>query len=389
MARRGRNEGTIFRKANGSWRAQVSIEGKRLSYTAWSRAECLDWLRRTQTQIDDGLTFQSRNLTLGEYLDDWMAAKELTLRARSIDQYAKLIALYLKPMLGKVKLKDLSLQSIERLYGRLRDKDVGLSNIRYAHRVLHAALEDAAKRGIIGRNSAHGATLPKRTQREMSILNEQQVGAFLVAASTSRFGALFHLALATGMRFSELRGLSWSDVDWIKGTVTVRRQIQEVSGKGSVAGAPKTRSGVRTILLGEACLNSLRQQRQRLDGEKERAGNGWQEQGLIFPSKVGTPFVPLVVRRDFANALQAANLLRIRFHDLRHTAASLMLSHGVSALVVSKILGHSNPSITLSIYAHSTTDMQGHAASVMDGIVMPVAISLPQLHPIAPNCTRG
>jgi integrase len=148
MARRGKNEGTIFRKDNGSWRAQVSIEGKRLSYTARSRAECLDWLRRTQTQIDDGLTFQNRNLTLGEYLDDWMAAKELTLRARSVDQYAKLIGLYLNPMLGKVKLKDLSLQSIERLYGRLRDRNVGLSNISYVHRVLHAALEDAAKRGL-------------------------------------------------------------------------------------------------------------------------------------------------------------------------------------------------------------------------------------------------
>ncbi len=214
------------------------------------------------------------------------------------------------PILGKVKLKDLSLQAVERFYGRLRDAGVGLSNIRYSHRVLHAALEAAAKRGITGRNAAHGATLPKRAQREMSILNEQQVGVFLVAASTSRYWALFHLAVATGMRFSELRGLSWSDVDWIKGTITVRRQIQEVSGKGSVAGAPKTHSGVRTILLGEACLNSLRQQRQQLDTEEASAGTGWQEQGLIFPSKVGTPFVPLVVRRDFANALQAANLPR-------------------------------------------------------------------------------
>ncbi len=300
MARRGKNEGTIFRKDNGRWRAQVSIEGKRLSYTAWSRAECLDWLRRTQTQIDEGLTFKNRNLTLAEYLDDWMAAKAFTLRARSLDQYAKLSTLYLKPILGKMKLKDLSLQSVERFYARLRDEGVGLSNIRYAHRVLHAALEAAAKRGITSRNAAHGASLPKRPQREMSILNEQQVGAFLVAASTSRYWALFHLALATGMRFSELRGLAWSDVDWIKGTITVRRQIQEVSGKGSVAGAPKTHSGVRTILLGEACLSALRQQRQRLDEEQVSARDVWQEQGLIFPSKVGTPFVPLVVRRDFA-----------------------------------------------------------------------------------------
>lgn len=388
MARRGNNEGSIFKKANGKWRTQVSVEGKRLSHSAGSREECLDWLRRTQTQIDQGLTFQSRNLIVGEYLDDWMAVKKNTLRARSVDQYTKLITLYIKPILGRLKIKDISLQTVERFYNCLREKGVGLSNIRYAHRVLHAALEAAVTRGIVGRNAAHGATLPKQAQRDMLILNEQQVGAFLVAVSNSRYRALFHLAIATGMRFSELRGLSWSDIDWIKGTIMVRRQIQEVSGKGSVAGAPKTHSGVRTILLGEACLNALREQRQRLDETAASAGNAWREQGLLFPSKVGTPFVPLIVRRDFADGLKAANLPRIRFHDLRHTAASLMLTHGVSPLVVSRILGHSNPSITLSIYAHSTTDMQGQAASVMDEIVTPIAVTIPQLHPIAPNCTR-
>ena len=112
------------------------------------------------------------------------------------------------PGLGRAKLKDLTLQGVERFYAGLRARGVGPTNIRYTHRVLHAALEAAARRGMVVRNAAHGATLPKRGQREMSILNEQQVGALLVAASNSRYCGLFHLALATGMRFSELRGLS-------------------------------------------------------------------------------------------------------------------------------------------------------------------------------------
>ncbi len=113
------------------------------------------------------------------------------------------------------------------------------------------------------------------------------------------------------------------------------------------------------------------------------AGETWHENGLSFLSKVGTAFIPVSVQVDFRNALHAANLPRIRFHDLRHSAATLMLSHGVPAVVVSKILCHSSPSITLGVYAHATLEMQGQAASGMDEIVAPVAVVIPQLQPSA------
>jgi integrase len=388
MAKRGNNEGSIFKKANSKWRAQVSVQGKRLSFTGESRAACADWLRRTQAQIDQGMTVATRKLVLADYLREWIAAKQNTLRPRTVIQYERLIALYIRPMLGRIVLKDLTLRTVEQFYCRLREQGVGPSNIRYAHRVLHAALEDAAVRAMIGRNAAHGAILPRRTQREMGILNEQQAGNFLVAASNSRYYALFHLAISTGMRFSELRGLYWTDVAWTQGTITVRRQIQEIAGQGSVICEPKTKSGVRSIRLGEGCLQALRRHKQRQEVEQAAAADSWREQGLIFTTGIGTPFVPLVVRQDFVNALRAANLPRIRFHDLRHTASSLMLNHGVSSVVVSKRLGHANPSITLSIYAHATIDMQTHAASVMDEILAPEAISITALHPVAPDSTR-
>ncbi len=225
--------------------------------------------------------------------------------------------------------------------------------------------------------------LPKKAYREMAIFNEQQVTSFLVAASSSKFPALFHLAVTTGMRFSELRGLSWSDVDWIKGTISVKRQIQQMPRIGPTIGEPKTHSGIRTIRLGETSLDMLREQRQRVERLQVQAGDDWQERGLIFPSRNGTPFNPGAVQEEFSRVLDAAGLPRIRFHDLRHTAASLMLSHGVAALVVSKILGHSSPSITLGIYAHSTLDMQDHAASVIEEIVAPVAVNIAQLQPTA------
>jgi integrase len=384
MANRGRNEGSIFRKPNGKWRAQVSIAGKRLGITASTRAECNDWLRKTHNQIDQGVTFEGQNLTLAEYIKGWIAIKKNDLRMSTGFQYEQLINLYLVPGLGRIKLKDLNLRVIGRFYENLIIQGVGVSCIRYSHRVLHAALERAVKDGIIGRNPAHGATVPRLKHKEMKILNEQQVGLFLVAASNSRYKTLYHLAVTTGMRISELRGLSWSDVDWIKGTISVKRQFQDIPGKGTVLGEPKTHSGIRAILLGETTLNVLKEQKKRIE-EESKTCDRWQNKDLIFPSRVGTPFEQSHVHKDFIKVLKAANLQRIRFHDLRHTAASLMLNHGVPALVVSKILGHSNPSVTLSFYAHSTLDMQSGAASIMDEIVTPIPVSFSQLHPIAPD----
>jgi len=385
MAKRGNNEGSIFKKANGKWRAQASLQGKRLSFTGASRAVCVEWLRKTQTQIDEGMTISARNLALAEYLREWLSRKQSTLRPRTVIQYQRLITLYVNPTLGRTVLKDLTLRTIEQLYARLREDGVGPSNIRYAHRVLHSALEDATARGVVSRNAARGAILPRWVPRKPQILNEQQAGNFLVAVSNSRYFALFHLALSTGMRFSELRGLHWSDIDWTKGTITVKRQIQEVPGQGSVVSEPKTTSGVRTVLLGEACLEALRAHKVKQEADRASAVALWREQGLIFTTGIGTPFVPLVVRRDFADGLAAANLPRIRFHDLRHTGSSLLLDHGVSLLVVSKRLGHANPSTTLSIYAHTTMDMQSQAASAMDEILAPHAVSIPALHPVAPD----
>ena len=136
--------------------------------------------------------------------------------------------------------------------------------------------------------------------------------------------------------------------------------------------------------MGETTLNELKSQSQRIEFEKAKAGENWQENDLIFPSKFGTPFGTMGLQKDFKKMLKAANLPNIRFHDLRHTAASLMLNHGISALVVSKILGHSNPSVTISIYAHSTLDMQSKAASIMDEIVTPIPVSLPAVEVVLP-----
>jgi integrase len=206
----------------------------------------------------------------------------------------------------------------------------------------------------------------------MMVLDESQVTQFLVAAQNSPYLALYHLAVTTGMRLGELFGLKWSDLQWMSGTLLVQRQLQRVRRQGWSFVEPKTRSGRRAIKLGENTLQSLRVHKSRQELAKALAGSEWKDHDLIFPTTIGTPGDASNMRIDFKRVLQQAGLPGIRFHDLRHTAASLMLNHGVPAIVVSKILGHSKPSITLDVYGHLYHEMQGSAAVIMDQLVAPI-----------------
>jgi integrase len=324
------------------------------------------------------MTFEARNLTLADYLREWIGVKKNAIRTNTALQYERLIRLYIGPGLGMIKLKDLGLHAVNHFYERLVSRGIGVSNIRHTHRILHSALAQAVKSGAIARNVSDGATVPNSAHKEMATLGEQEVGRLLVAASGSRYRSLYHLAVVTGMRFSELRGLSWDDVDWIQGTITVKRQIQDILGQGRVTAVPKTHSGTRTILLGESTLSELRDHKRRIEDEAQ-GSRTWHENDLLFPSTVGTPFAMKQLHQDFARILAAANLRRIRFHDLRHTAASLMLNHGIPPLVVSRILGHANASVTLTVYAHSNVDMQCEAVKIMGQIVNPIPISTEEL----------
>jgi integrase len=244
--------------------------------------------------------------------------------------------------------------------------------------VLHRSLEKAVRYGLILRNPTDGAVLPQYKHTEMMVLDETQVSQLLVAAKGSRHEALYHLAVTTGMRMGELFGLRWSDLHWVSGRIYVRRQVQYVPGYGWSFVEPKTRSGRRTIKLGEGVLQALREHLERQQDERVAAGERWVDHDLIFPSKSGTPLDPSNLRLDFTRVLGLAGLPKIRFHDLRHTAASLMLNHGVPVIVVSKILGHSKPSITMDIYGHLYNEMQDEAAQLMDELVTPICT---QLHP--------
>lgn len=336
MARkiRGRNEGSLHQRSNGTWRAQILLNGKRISFGAKTKADCQEWLRRFQHELDRGYDYHEGMITLSNYLEQWLESSKSSLRIKTVYQYSQIIDKYIAPHLGSVKINELRIVNIEHFYSTLIQNNTGIRTIRIAHAILHRALEKAVRYGLINRNPAHGAALPKYKQAEMQILDEGQVGRLLIATQGSPYQALYHLAITSGMRQGELFGLKWADLQWGSGTLHIQRQVQKVPGVGWSFVEPKTRSGRRTIKLGEGTLQVLREHKERQALMIALAGDRWKENDLIFPTSVGTPGDRSNLRADFRKILKSTGLPLIRFHDLRHTAASLLLNHGVPVIVV-------------------------------------------------------
>jgi integrase len=194
----------------------------------------------------------------------------------------------------------------------------------------------------------------------------------LVAARDTRLESILHLAVTTGMRQMELLGLKWTDLDWTKQTIKVERQLVRPEENVAQFAAPKTKYGRRTISLGSRSTEILRGYYERQNAERIKAGVRWTEHGLIFTNAEGGPLDPRNLLRDFKRLLKNAGLPSIRFHDLRHTAASLMLNHNIPVLFVSRMLGHARPSITLDVYGHQTPSMQAGFAERIDELVTPI-----------------
>ena len=371
--RRGRNQGSVWKEGR-KYRAAVTLDGKRITKSFDKIQECNKWIRSMQNQRDLGLTSAGSNLTIEQFLTEWLAVHRTKIKPKSGERYTQLARDYIIPKIGKLRLRDLRLDIIDKLYLDLQQDGVSVRNIHYAQSLLHRSLGDAVNRGLVGFNASHGVKLPKLRKKEMDILNETEVIHFLIAAEDSRHLALFHLAIKSGLRLGELLGLKWTDLDWNKGTLRIQRQVQRVTGQGMVFNPPKTEAGLRTIQLGEEMLQVLRKHLTRQQDLRVSAGERWQDFGLVFPSTIGTPQSPSNLLKDFKVVLSKANLREMPFHSLRHTSASLMLNHGVAPLIVSKILGHSKPSTTMNLYGHLLPIMQDGVAKLMDELITPIQV---------------
>jgi integrase len=381
MNNRSHGEGSLSHRSNGTWLAQVSVDGKRVSHTFRIRKEAQEWLNNTTRQVRQGLTFSSAHTTIDELLTTWLAIKKTKSRPATEEQYRRLSRLYISPYLGGMKLQDLTPAKIQTFYSQMEKKNVGKRTIEIVHTILHGFLTHANRLGLVAQNWAALVEVPRPDKREMSVWDETQVSKFLITVPDDPF---YRLAFATGMRRGELIGLQWKDLDWNTGMLHIRRQVYEPEGGGYIYQAPKTERGRRGIRLGPGLIEALRKQyRQTIPLMMTIAGNDWQENDLLFPSSKGTPRNGYSVSKAFKELGEQSGLPAIRFHDIRHTAASIMLLHGEPPVRVAGILGQS-VAVLLSTYAHYIQDDQERASRIMDDITTITTIEFNNCNQLQP-----
>jgi len=298
-----------------------------------------------------GLYVAGPSQTVGAFLADWLLDAAGRLQPRTVERYAGLIRLHINPALGAIRLRKLTPQDIVRLYADLRTT-LATASVAQIHAVLHSALGQAVRWHAIAHNPVAAVRSPRPMRREMRFLDPRQVRVMLDAAAGDPLEALYVAAVFTGLRLGELLGLRWRDVDLDARSLVVRHTLTRVEGEW-VLRQPKTTHSARTVRLAARAAEALRA---HYIGEAERLlalGHRIGPETLVWSDRWGDPVNAWhVTERELAPLLARAGLPRVRFHDLRHSFASMMLSEGVRVDVVSRMLGHASPSITLSVYAH-------------------------------------
>jgi len=372
--RRGNGEGSITRRKDGLYMARYWVEtpkgSKRKTIYGKKRDEVADKLARALAERADGIAYDDENLTVGEYLNSWLKGSVRgSVRQSTFDRYEIAVRVHIKPALGRVKLKKLSPAHVAGFYQDRLAAGSAPASVNKLHVTLRKALDQAVKWHMVPRNVAEAVKAPRPAPPEMRTLSAEETRKLIEVARGDKLGALYMLAVHTGMRQGELLALKWQDVDLENAKLSVRRTLTMSNGR-ILLGELKTKRSRRTIRLTDAAIQALHEHLARQLEGMERLGDAYRDEGLIFASQVGTPINPTNLRRrSFAALLRRANLPKIRFHDLRHTCATLLLSRNVHPKYVQELLGHANIAITLDTYSHVIPGMGDHAMRAMEDVL--------------------
>ncbi len=313
--------------------------------------------------------FDGDHETLGAYLERWLdEAVRDTVKQSTFENYAYVVRRHIIPGLGLVRLRNLKSREVRRLYREKLGAGLSPRTVQIIHTVLRRALQQAVRDDVLPRNVCDAVTAPRQTKKEMRPLTPVQAKRLLKVVCGDRLEALYVLAVTTGLREGELLGLRWDDIDLERRLLQVRRQLTRTRA-GLSFSAPK-RGKARVVRLTATAVAALEGHRAAQNEERARAGSLWPETSLVFTSTVGTPVdVGNLTYRSFRPLLERADLPRIRFHDLRHTCATLLLSRGTHPKIVQEMLGHANISMTMDTYSHVLPDMQEKAVNAMDNVL--------------------
>jgi integrase len=377
--RRANGEGNIRKRSDGRWEGRYTAgydpeTGKRITKNVLGKtqAECKAKLKAAQEETKDLDIKRADDYTVGSWAQTWFELySKPNIRPSTAEYYKRFIDDKIIPAIGGIKLRKLTARDIQKFYNDLKDhgrvreaqkkKQPGLSNasVRGVHMMLHNCLDRAVKEHLIPRNPTEECIIPKLQKREMKILHPENISAYLKAAEARGVLPLFFLELTSGVRKGELVALLWSDLDTEKKTLSVTKQAVRGPNGEIRLGRPKTDTSMRTISIPQEAIDLLTQEHDKHP-----------DNPYMFPSpKTGYMYYPDSVVNLHKKILKDAGLEHLRFHDLRHTFATMALQDGVDVKPVSSMLGHYNAGFTLSTYAHATRQMQEDAAQKMGSFV--------------------
>jgi len=382
--KRANGEGNIRKRKDGRWEGRYTAghdpaTGKPIykNVLGKTQAEVKEKLKRAIEETRGLDIVKAGQYTLGQWMDVWFENyAKLKVRPSSHQTYKGYINNHIKPYVGNIPLSKLTSLDLQKLYkmllteGRIdriesKNQPKGLSakTVRNINQIISSALNLAKEQKLLASNPAEACALPRVEHREMKTLPVEQLTSFLREAKETGVYEMYYIELATGLRRGELLGLKWQDIDMVNGTIRVQRQVARIDGE--IVEAPlKTKNSYRTVSIGPDAIEVLKEQKKKV-GDSE----------YVFPSPNGGPISPDSVLNMLHRVLERAGLPKIRFHDLRHTFATLALQNGVDIKTVSGMLGHFSAGFTLDTYAHVTTSAQREAANTMGNVLSGAAQS--------------
>jgi integrase len=351
---------------------------------AATAADVQEQLLKARSDQSRGLPVATERQTVAQFLESWLEHTLKTrARPRSVESFTAIVNRHIVPVLGKIRLDKLTPQQVQALLEKKRQpykvknktgKEVekhGLSpqTIANIRTVLRSALGQALKWAMAARNVATLIDPPRIPRPQFHALDTDGARKLLEVARGERFEAIIVLALTLGLRRGEILGLRWSDVDFEERVLRVNQALQHFGGRLQVAEV-KTERSRRIVAMPESVTRALKTQRARQAQERLLAGLRWQDTDLVFTSVTGAPLEPITLHREYKLMLKAARLpTEMRFHDLRHTAASLLLAQGVHLRVIMELLGHSSISLTANTYSHVMPAAMRDVAEKMEAIL--------------------
>jgi integrase len=372
-SRRGHKEGSVFySKERDRWIAEISVEsetGRRQRKRMYckTKQEAIRKRNEMLRELERGTLATGPQRKLGEYITDWLEnVHKSQLRFSTYLNYKKHVKLIVAH-LGNIWLQKLTAQQVQNFLSKRLSEGISPKYVRETRAVLHLALSHAVKWGYLSKNVCEVVTRPRVPKHEMVPLTLEQAQCFREHIQGHRLEMLITTAVVTGMRRGELLSLRWSDIDFTRKILQVRHTVDRFSGYGYVQGEPKSDAGLRVIRLPDFLVEMLkRHQEKQLERKTQR--ENWENHDLVFPNLRGGYLHPSHMGEAFKKLLERAGLPLIRFHDLRHSAATILLSMGVNIKVIQELLGHSDIAITLRVYGHLLPSMQQEVVDKWDDV---------------------